>query len=190
MKKYILIFIAGLLFTLNLQAQDQAVGSDKPIRKGFTIGASAGIGVLHFTEGMDDKSTQGDISLPNLKMGWFLNERTAIYLNSVGQIYQDNGKDRSFEGIIPTVQYWASPKWWIGGGYGAALDTKVLYKNGDSRKTNWGRGVIVSTGYEVLQRSKWALDIQSRLFMGHVDLDEGGKLEGTNFTLGVGITLF
>ncbi len=186
MKKLIFIFFFGLITTLNIQAQ-----TENPIRKGFTAGASVGVGVLHFTDGMSEKATRGGISLPNLKMGWFVSPRTAIYVNTVGQIYDSEGVDRSFEGIIPSIQYWATDKWWISGGYGASLDMRALYESkADSKKNEWGKGVLISTGYEVLQREKWALDIQSRLYMARVTRIEGGNLDATNFSIGVGITLF
>lgn len=185
MKKLIIIAIA-LLGVINVQAQDQ-----RPVRKGFTIGGSAGVGVLHFTKGMQEKPTQGDITLPNVKIGWFANERTAIYLATAGQIYESEGLDRSFEGFIPSVQYWTSDKWWVSGGFGPALDTRAFYaSNKKSRKNSWGKGVLLATGYEIKQRPKWAMDIQARLFMASVDQGaELGRLEGTSFSIGVGFTL-
>lgn len=184
--KKLIIFTIALLSVLRIQAQDQ-----RPVRQGFTIGGSAGIGVLHFTKGMQDKVTQGDISLPNMKIGWFANERTALYLNTTGQIYKSEGKDRSFEGFIPSVQYWTSDKWWISGGFGPALDTRAFYvSNKKSRKNSWGKGVLLATGYEIKQRPKWVMDIQARLYMASVDQGaELGRLEGTNFTIAVGFTL-
>lgn len=186
MKKLIIIFSIGLITALNIQAQ-----TEKPIRKGFTAGASIGSGVLHFTDGMNENATRGGISLPNLKMGWFVSARTAIYVNTVGQIYESEAVDRSFEGIIPSFQYWATDKWWVSGGYGASLDMRALYESkAESQKNDWGKGVLISTGYELLQREKWALDIQSRLYMARVTRNEGGNLDATNFSIGVGITLF
>jgi hypothetical protein len=186
MKKLIIIIFLGLFTTLSMQAQ-----TNNSIRKGFTIGGSVGVGILHFTDGMSEKATQGGISLPNIKLGWFISPRTAIYLNTVGQIYESEGVDRSFDGIVPSIQYWATNKLWVSAGYGASLDMRALYEpERQSMKTEWGKGLLVSTGYEVLQRKRWALDIQSRLYMGHVTRNEGGKLEGANFSIGVGITLF
>ncbi|SHM55830.1 hypothetical protein SAMN04488057_102139 [Cyclobacterium lianum] len=186
MKKQIFILFIGLITSLNIQAQ-----TENPNRKGFTAGASLGVGALHFTDGMSEKTTRGGISLPNLKMGWFVSPRTAIYVNTVGQIYESEGVDRSFEGIIPSIQYWATNKWWVSAGYGASLDMKALYESeADSKKSEWGKGVLISTGYEVLQRQKWALDIQSRFYMARVTRKEDGNLDATNFSLGVGISLF
>lgn len=186
MKKLIFTFFIALIAILDIQAQ-----TEKPIRKGFTAGAFVGVGALHFTEGMSEKTTRGGISLPNLKMGWFVSPRTAIYVNTVGQIYESEGVDRSFEGIVPSIQFWATDKWWLSGGYGASLDTRALYESkSQSRKSDWGKGVLLATGYELLQRERWALDLQTRLYMARVSRDEGGNLDGTNFSIGVGISLF
>ena len=174
------------MFSSQIQAQDR-----KPIKKGFTIGGSAGIGVLHFSKGMPSTETSGDISLPNMKIGWFIKDDLAIYLNTIGQIYDANGLDRSFEGIIPSVQYWTSDKWWISGGFGAALDTRAFYESDrKSAKNEWGKGVLLASGYEFKQKTKWAMDVQARLFMASVTRDELENLEGTTFTIAFGFTLF
>ncbi|MCR9253717.1 MAG: hypothetical protein NXI20_25100 [bacterium] len=184
--------IAGIIiaFLAVYSNQLQAQNTD-PIRHGFTIGGSAGIGVLHFSKGMESNETSAGISLPNMKIGWFAKENLAVYLNSTGQIYEIDGVDRSFEGYIPSVQYWTSDKWWVSGGFGVALDTKAFYASEKrSTKTEWGKGVLLSSGYEFKQHEKWALDIQARLYMASVSRDEMPNLEGTNFTIAVGITLF
>ncbi|MDW7693003.1 hypothetical protein R9C00_10265 [Flammeovirgaceae bacterium SG7u.111] len=186
MKQFV-ISIALLLLSLNTIAQ-----SESPIRKGFTIGASVGAGALHFTKGIETSETQGGISLPNLKIGWFVNDKLAIYLNTPGQIYELNNKDRSFEGYIPSVQYWAADRWWVTGGVGAALDTPALYekKSDSDEKNNWGKGVLLGTGYELRQHKKWAVDLQARLYMASVKLENGQRREGSSFTLGLGFTFF
>lgn len=162
-----------------------------PIRKGFTIGGSAGIGVLHFTKGMESKGTSGDISLPNMKVGWFVKEDLAVYLNTVGQIYEINGRDRSFEGIIPSVQFWTSDRWWLSGGFGAALDTRAFYESkSKSSKSEWGKGALLAAGYEFKQREKWAMDVQARLFMASVSRSQFDNLEGASFTIAFGFTFF
>ena len=57
-------------------------------------------------------------------------------------------------------------------------------------KNNWGKGVLLSSGYELIQRKRWAMDIQARLYMASVKLDSGNRREGTAFSLAVGFTLF
>lgn len=176
---------------LALAGNTSKAQNTKPVRKGFTIGGSAGIGVLHFTKGMVTNETSGDLSLPNMKIGWFVKDNLAVYLNTAGQIYETDGLDRSFEGIIPSLQYWTSDKWWVSGGFGAALDTRAFYEsNSKSAKNEWGKGVLLASGYEFKQKEKWAMDVQARLFMASVSRDDLENLEGTNFTIAFGFTLF
>jgi hypothetical protein len=183
--KHFIILAISLIMALSMQGQNES-----PVRKGFTMGGSIGGGVVHFTKGLEASPTQGGISLPALKMGWFLNQRTAVYLNSAGLIYESQGLDRSFEGFVPTIQYWATQNWWISGGFGAALDTRALYESkAASLESKWGKGVLIGTGIEVLQREKWALDLQTNVYLASVQQSDG-KLEGATWTLGLGITLY
>lgn len=185
MKKLILISIC-LLAMYSANAQNQT-----PTRKGFSIGASVGVGVLHFTQGGGDANTGADLSLPNLKIGWLFNERLGVYLNAPGQIYKEKGRDRSFEGLIPTVQYWPTNAWWISGGAGLAMDLPAFYevKNVEDEDYNFGKGVLLSSGYEVIQGKKWAMDLQARLLMSSVNLDEGRR-DGTSFTIALGFNFY
>lgn len=187
MSKTIIIGIMVMALLSNLsKAQDT-----KPVRKGFTIGGSAGIGVLHFTKGNAANETSGNISLPNAKIGWFIKDDLAIYLNTTGQIYEIDGRDRSFEGYLPSVQYWTSDRWWVSGGFGAARDARAIYESkSHSANSAWGKGVLLASGYEFLQREKWAMDVQVRLYMASVGREELENLEGTNFTIAFGFTLF
>ncbi len=185
-----LTIVALILFSALTAHAQQTAQQEAPIRKGFTLGGSAGVGVLHFTDGATDNQTSGNISLPNMKIGWFLTPRTALYLNTTSQIYETNGRDRSFEGYIPTIQYYTGSKWWVSGGFGPSLDTRAFYESkSKSAATHWGKGVLLSTGYEFKQRAKWALDLQARLYMASINIGEGQHLEGTSFTIAVGITL-
>ncbi|MFZ1805753.1 MAG: hypothetical protein WAU36_00935 [Cyclobacteriaceae bacterium] len=191
MKKSKTIIVGIMVAILALASNTSNAQSIKPVRKGFTIGGSAGIGVLHFTKGITENETSGDISLPNMKIGWFVKDNLAVYLNTAGQIYESDGLDRSFEGIIPSVQYWTSDKWWVSAGFGAALDTRAFYESSSkSAKNEWGKGVLLASGYEFKQKEKWAMDVQGRLFMASVSRNGLENLEGTNFTIAFGFTFF
>ncbi|MDF9797926.1 hypothetical protein OKW21_003189 [Catalinimonas alkaloidigena] len=185
MKKLILILIC-LLPMFSISAQNQ-----QPIRKGFSIGASVGLGVLHFTQGGGDANTGADLSLPNLKLGWMINEKIGVFLNAPGQIYREKGRDRSFEGLIPAVQYWPANAWWISGGAGLGMDFPAFYdvENIEDKAFNFGKGVLLSAGYEVIQGKKWAMDVQAGLFMSSVHLDEGQR-DGASFTLALGFNFY
>ena len=184
--KKVLIIALCLVGGLQLQAQQ---GVD---RKGLSFGASFGAGVLHFTSGYSGDQTSGDISLPNLKAGWMFNQNLGAFLNAPGQLYSEGGKDRSFEGLIPSVQYWPTNRLWVSAGFGMAMDFPAFYqvKKVKDEKWNLGKGALVSLGFEVLQRPNWTIDIQSKALMSSFKLDEGGRKAGANFTLGVGFNFY
>ena len=122
--KNILLTLLGLIAYLNVSAQEIKVE-----RKGFLIGLSAGAGVVSMADNESSFDlTQGGISLPNLKVGWMVSERTAIVAVLPGMIYTENGKDRSFEAIIPSVQHWVGERWWLSGGLGLGMDFPAFYE--------------------------------------------------------------
>ncbi|MEQ8555258.1 MAG: hypothetical protein RIC06_21670 [Cyclobacteriaceae bacterium] len=162
-----------------------------PEREGFSIGGSIGGGVLHFTSGFEDNQTTGDLALPNLKLGWMVKDNLGLYLNLPGQIYKENGKDRSFEGLIPSVQYWPGNRFWLSGGFGVAMDFPAFYevKNINDETWNWGKGALIGMGFEVLQRKKFTIDIQARMLMSSFKVNDGRK-EGANFSMAVGFNYY
>ena len=177
--------IALLFGTLVLQAQTID-------RECFTFGASIGGGVLHFTSGNIGEATSGNLSLPNLKVGWMFKQNLGVFLNAPGQIYSENGKDRGFEGLIPSVQYWPADKFWVGAGFGLAMDFPAFYevKNVKDEDWNLGKGALLSAGYEIMHRSNWTIDIQTKALMSSFKLDDGTRKEGANFAIGVGFNFF
>ena len=184
--KKILITVLGVAMAVAGFAQE-----DRSARKGFAFGGYIGAGAMHFTDGMVSNDTQGQISFFNFKAGYLFNDRFGVFLKTVGNSYELEERDRSFDGYIVSAQYWTSDKFWISGGYGPAMDVRAFYESkSKSEGVNWGHGVLLAGGYEVMQRKKWALDIQSRLYMASVKLDDGTHREGTTLSLGVGITFF
>ena len=163
--------------------QSQAQNAE-PIREGFTVGGYIGIGAINFTEGIPDgeEKTQGNLMLPNIKVGFFLSENLAVYLATTGHLYKLNGHERSLAGITPTVQYWAG-KFWVGAGYGPAADFRAIYQRKENAETtHCGMGGLLNAGYEVIQREKWALDIQTRLLLASVNLPDDQKRTGSSVT--------
>lgn len=184
MKKiYLTITFLFAAFALDAQTID---------REGLTFGASIGAGVLHFTSGMNGNETSGNVSLPNLKVGWMFNQNLGVFLNAPGQLYSENGKDRGFEGLIPSVQYWPAEKFWVGAGFGLAMDFPAFYEVKKIKHEEWntGKGALLSVGYEIMQGSNWTMDIQSKALMSSFKLDDGTRKEGANFTIGVGFNFF
>jgi len=155
-----------------------------PERDGFVIGITAGMGVLSISGDNAGLSDGADISLPNLKAGWMVTPRLAALISLPGITYEDGSVDRSFDGIIPSVQYWTKPNWWISGGFGLGLDLRAFYE--DESDNNFGTACQFSTGYEFYRKGRFALDLQGTLFAAKVNTDNGSR-EAVSFLTGIGI---
>ena len=185
MKKTIALFV---LFLAAFQVTAQETTTE---RKGFIIGVSAGLGISSITGDTPGISDGIDISLPNLKVGLMINPKLAVLVTNPGISYSRDGLDRSLDGFVPSVQYWAKPKWWISGGFGLAMDNPAFY---DSKKTinddyNFGTACQFSTGYELYKKGRFVIDLQGTLFAASVNTDWGTQ-ETVSFLTGVGFNFY
>jgi hypothetical protein len=171
MKPLLTILTFLILFT-NLEAQNRQTGPD---RKGFVIGLSAGAGYMVINGDAAPETFDGaDISLPNLKIGWMLKPNTAILLSMPGMAYDANGVDRSVDALVPTVQHWIKPDWWINGGIGLSMDSPAFYeddKKGQD-KLILGPAAMFSTGYELYQKGRFTIDVQTTIQVGRLYTDQ------------------
>lgn len=190
MKKSIL-FILWLVAT---QAVAQMATS--PVeRQGFIIGVGMRGGVVSITDSNAEipfEEAQGGFSLPNLKIGFMLNERTALLATFPGMIYELKGKDRSFESFIPKIQYWMNDKLWVNGGIGLGMDFPAFYevKKVNDEQWNWGCAVSAGLGYEIVQKQKFTIDLQSDLMLGRTFLPNDLHRDGVVFSVGVGFNWY
>jgi len=164
-------------------------------RKGFVIGFGVGAGVINITNSIPEdpfEDTQGGIVFPNLKIGWMLNERLAILISSHGLIYNIDGKDRSFDALAPTVQFWFNDRIWINGSIiGLAIDAPAIYEDGFGDEAwNFGHSVSLSSGYEIVQTKKFSLDLQTNLSMGRTNLDNEVNRDGVILSFGLGFNWY
>jgi hypothetical protein len=185
--KYLIAFTL-LIATLSLHGQNIE-------RRGFVIGLGIGGGIIDIqdsgAESTLDKTT-GALSLPNLQMGFMLSERTALLVSIPGAIYEHDGRDRSFEAFIPSLQHWVGDNWWVRGGVGLAMDMPALYdlKDLDDPEFNIGYAMAASTGVELVQRGSFALDLQGRIQYGRAYLDNDAHRDGLIMTVGLGFTWY
>jgi hypothetical protein len=148
-------------------------------RKGFIIGAALGASSINLN--FPSRSTFHTLSasFPNIKMGAMISKRTALLVYLPGSIYTYTGsgrkRDRGFEGIIPSIQYWLKDRWWVLGGAGIGLDAPAFYdvKNEEEKNFNFGSSLTIGTGYEIWRKGKFAMDIQSRVHYGSATVSDG-----------------
>ena len=162
-------------------------------RKGFVFGMGISAGVFSISDSDQEVAfdkAQGSLSLPNIKLGWMVNDRLAILGSFPGMIYELEGKDRSFSAFVPSVQYWFKDRWWVNGGIGLAYDGPALYEGLKGEDWNFGCAVTASTGFELVQKKRYALDIQTQLHLASTSLGNDGHREGVAFTVGIGFNWY
>lgn len=163
--------------TTVLHAQEQTQIN----RNGWVFGTAAGVSVVHLSTTGLATETQTGLSFPNFKAGKMINNRMALLIYLPGSIYRYKGegreRDRGFEGIIPSVQYWLKPRWWVMAGAGLTLDAPAFYdiKGEDERKFYFGPSVLAVTGYEIWRKDRFALDLQVRAHYGYASIPEGKR---------------
>ncbi len=167
----------------------------QPVRSGFVFAAAAGVSALRLHAPAQTAETFVNASAPNFKIGWMMNERTALLLSLPGSLYKlktdGRPRDRGFEGFVPSVQYWLTPRCWVLGGAGAGMDAPAFYdiKNETERKFYFGAAALAATGFELWKRNTFAVDVQARVHYGNISLP-AGRLSGTACSLLVGINWY
>lgn len=167
-------------------------------RKGFVIGFGVGAGVIS-TSDSDQQipfdEAQGGVTFPNLKIGWMVNDRLAILGLYTGKLYEYENKHRSFDALIPSVQYWVKDRWWVNAGVGIAMDFPAIYRatievNLKDEDWNFGKALALSTGYELVQKKKFTLDLQTQLLVGTTSLDNDQHRDAVIFSIGLGFNWY
>jgi hypothetical protein len=168
MNPYQITFMSVLLM-ITTAAFSQ--GDETFTRKGFVFGASIG-GGTHFL----DDNTYGRFTAPNIKVGAMVNPKLAILLLAPGGTYQKGDKQRAFEGLIPTAQYWLTDKFYVNAGVGLAIETTPFYKVDYAEgppEFNTGLGFTASVGQEIFQWShNKTADLQLRLLYGNIEFED------------------
>ncbi|MHB0755100.1 hypothetical protein [Polaribacter sp. M15] len=196
-KKQILVKTACVAFALlsSITYAQKTNSETTTQREGFMFEFVVGGGIISIedSEGIQtfDKS-QGTFVFPDLKFGYMLNEKFAITISMPGNIYEFQDNDRNFGGFIPSVQYWVKDKWWIHGGVGLAIDSPALYDIKEDVNDDWnfGTAVMVSSGYEMYKKKNFALNVQSKLVLGHASLDGDAQRDAVIFNVGIGFSWF
>jgi hypothetical protein len=189
MKSVFCLFLIIFFNTLNAQNQNNFE------RKGFIFGTALGLSSLSLK--FPNKPTQSETSLsfPNFKIGAMISPKTALILYLPGSIYtyknEGRERDRGFEAITPSLQYWFKDRFWVLAGAGLGMDAPAFYdiKNETERKFYFGGSALAGTGYEVYRKGKFALDLQARLHYGTAKFPEGTR-SGLAFNLMIGFNWY
>jgi hypothetical protein len=148
------------------QANPSASSLDS--HEGLMIGFSLGGGAVR-------SSACEACDMPNgaavdASLGWFVNPRLAVMLDVFALTTADAGINET-TGLLygqstanalagVGVQYWPAPRFWVKGSVGyAKLLVATVLGSGEAS----GGGMTLGAGVEVLQRGRFAIDLQGRL---------------------------
>jgi hypothetical protein len=178
MMRLTLIFICFLLFnTLYGQSSE---GNNTFQRQGVVFGVGLGAGSLTLNTN-DTTSNAFSTTLPNIKVGYMINNRLAILALLPGANYKYKGKDRGFEAITIAAEYWAKEKWRVMAGVGLTFDAPAFYTVKDPKTAEFYTGfpaLTAGTGYEIYHKGTFAIDLQYRFFYGQSNLSNDGFRKG------------
>lgn len=178
----------GILSAINSQTEGL---EKKGLLFGVAVGASQA--TLSIGEGAREKSS--GISLPNIKVGKSISEKVAVLLYLPGSLYEYNNngrtRDRGFEAILPSVQFWPSERMWLLTGIGLGMDAPVFFdiKSEEERNFNFGYAFTLGAGYELIHFNNKTIDLQARFHYGSIET-ELGKLQGRAFSILLGFNIF
>jgi hypothetical protein len=178
MKKLILAVIMAFPVT-GLLAQENS-GKTKVEPSGLFFGVGIGAGTLSLSL-RDTTRLSFASTLPNVKLGYRFNQRWALLTLLPGANYSYQGKDRGFEGIMVSGQYWLKTNWWLMAATGMTFDAPAFYTVKDPKTAGFYIGfpaVSLATGYEIWHKGKWTMDLQYRFFYGKSNLPDNRYREG------------
>ncbi len=164
-------------------------------RKGFFFGGAFGASRVSLSASAASGFPQAGLSAPNLKFGRMISPKTGAAVLLLGSVYRQDWsgrvRDRGFEGIVPSLQFWPKSRWWLLGGAGLGMDAPAFYdiKDATERKFHFGAAAAIGTGWEVFRRGRFALDMQARAHFGRIGAPEGQR-DGSAFSLLLGLNWY
>jgi hypothetical protein len=185
------LLLAMVMISYQALAQNNSEASSV-YRKGLVFGMGIGAGTLRLK---DKNHTEHFLSasLPNIKIGYMINNKLELLTILPGAIYKHDGKTRGFEGIIFGGQYWLHEQWWVSAGTGITVDAPAFYTVKDPKNAEFYVGFpasTLSTGYEIWHKGRCTIDLQYRLFLGKSNLKNDTVREGTAHMFIIGVNWY
>jgi hypothetical protein len=146
-------------------------------RKGLIVGGSLGGGSMS-CDGCD--STSGLAA--QLHIGGMLTEKVALVLDGSGITRDEDGATLTSGVSAAAVQYFVSKRVWIKGGVGGGVLQARVDKI--SVTSDVGLAFIGGIGVDLLQKQKFAIDLQARFTTASIEGDRYNNffaLVGFNF---------
>jgi hypothetical protein len=165
-------FVAGVIFAAGVLGP--ARSADAVERKGFVIGLGAGFGQTR----IEGESNTGIGA--NFHVGGMLGEKTALLLEAYGVGDQEEDDSATFGVSGVAVQRFLGDKAWVKAGLGQGFVN--VSSNGHSETESHGLGILGAVGYELVQKTKFTLDLQGRFSTSSKD-----GVRVNNFGVNVGV---
>lgn len=170
-----LLTIAAVVLALGVASNAAAQrGGSAVEREGFLFGFSIGGGSISCED------CDGSASGPTLDLhiGTMVGEKMAVMFDGSGIAVseEDDYGDKINETYtVDTIalQYWVADRVWVKGGIGVAY-TRWSCPDCADAYTNTGLGLMAAAGVELVQKGKFALDIQGRFLTSKHDLYDTG----------------
>ena len=160
-----LIVASMAVSVLSLAADAHAVE-----REGFLIGFSVGAGTLN----CDDCDTlYGPAS--ELHLGGMIGDKVALMFDGGGVAGDEDGETIYSTVSTAAVQYWVADNVWLKGGLGLGQ----LSCSGCDSET--GLGILAGIGLELVQKTKFVLDLQGRVSTAGYD---AGRVNNLSVQIG------
>jgi hypothetical protein len=160
------IMAFGLAGSATAQSSSGAVE-----RSGFLIGFALGGGQLT-CDGCDSRTGPA----VDIHLGSMMGEKAALMFDGSGINVSDE-HDNTSTSVVDTfaIQYWVADRIWVKGGVGIGALTC------DGCDTETGLGFMGAAGVELLQKGKFALDVQGRFATAKYD---EGRINQLTFMVG------
>lgn len=181
-----------VLLVLVSQFGKAAIVGDTAYHKGWLLGVAFGGGNIRLKTKAENKH-EAVLSLPNLKIGYWLNKKTSVHFLMPGAVYNLKSTDRIFEAFQVGASRWITPKWWVLAATGLTFDAGAFYTVDKLSQIQANTGLpsfSVGTGLELWSHKKYGIDLQYRYFYGRSNLENGDHRTGQAHVVLLGFTLY